>query len=77
MLYWLYNVAMVMLLTAGSAKKVAMVTAGEIFNLYTHSTKQIQQFKLSTLSLMVNILSYDNFTIKVSINSNNHSLIWS
>lgn len=61
---------MVTLLIAGSTRKVAMVTAGEIFSLYTHSTKQIQLFKLSTLSLMINILSCEQFTSKVSINSN-------
>lgn len=52
--------------TAGSARKVAMVMAGEIFSLYTHSTKQIQLFKLSSLSLMISVLSCDMFTSKVS-----------
>ena len=62
---------------AGSTRKVAMVTAGEIFSLYTHSTKQIQLFKLSCLSLIINVLSCDLFTSKVSINSNSCFLIWS
>lgn len=64
--------------TAGSTRKVAMVTAaGEIFSLHTHSTKQIQLFKLSSLSLIINVLSCDLFTSKVSINSNSCCLIWS
>ena len=65
----MYCVAMVMLcIIAGSTRKVAMVTAGEIFNLYTHSTKQIRQYKLSVLSSVINILSCKQFTSKVSIN---------
>ena len=55
-------------ITAGSARKIAMVTAGEIFNLYTHSTKQIQQYKLFALSSVISILSCDQFTNKVSNN---------
>jgi len=55
-----------MLLIAGSVRKIAMVTAGEIFNLYTHSTKQIQMFKLSNLSLIIKILTCGQFTNKVT-----------
>lgn len=65
------SVAMVTLyMIGGSAKKVAMVTAGEIFNLCTHSTKQIQQYKLSALSSVISILSCEQFASKVSINNN-------
>ena len=61
---------------AGSARKIAMVTAGEIFNLYTHSTKQIQQYKLFVSLSVISILSCEEFTSKVS-NNNYCYLIWS
>lgn len=71
------SVAMVTLyMIGGSAKKVAMVTAGEIFNLCTHSTKQIQQYKLSALSLVISILSCEQFTSKVSVLIITYYLIW-
>ena len=71
------SVAMVTFcIIGGSARKVAMVTTGEIFNLCTHSTKQIQQYKLSALSSVISVLSCEQFTNKVSINSNNCCLIW-
>lgn len=52
-----------------SARKAAMVTTtGEIFNIYAHSTKQIQLFKLSNLSVMIKMLSCKHFTSEVSFN---------
>ncbi|XP_065904568.1 HEAT repeat-containing protein 1-like isoform X3 [Dysidea avara] len=49
-----------------SSRKVAMTTGGPIFNTHTHTTKQIQQFKLINLSMSSRILTSDHFINQVT-----------
>jgi len=43
-----------------------MTTEDHIFNTHTHTTKQIQQFKLLNLSVSSRILTSHHFTYQVS-----------